>query len=119
MAGLIFVVVLTLIAAFLAAIAQYLFKQSLPKFNFNLNGVVTLIRNRMVILGLVVYVISLGIYLVALRFGDLSFVYPTFASVFLFVFILSKFKLHEEISVGRALGMAFVLIGIILVVVTY
>ena len=113
------IIVLTLIAAFLAAIAQYLFKQHLPQFKFNLKEIVDLLRSKMILIGLGTYAISLVIYLVALHFGQLSFVYPTFASVFLFVLLISHFKLHEHISMRRAAGVLLVLIGIILVVVTY
>ena len=113
------IVALTLLAALLAAVAQYLFKLHLPRFKFNLGGILALVRSRMVILGLAVYAISLLIYLGALKLGQLSFVYPTFASVFLFVLLISKFKLHEHISITRAAGVLVILAGILLVVFTY
>lgn len=113
------IVALTLFSALVAAVAQYLFKQHMPRFNANANELFLLAKNRMIMLGLLIYIFSLGVYLYALGSGQLSFVYPTFASVFVFVLLISKFKLHEQISMRRAIGVALVMIGIIMVVITY
>ena len=114
------VLVLTvLLAAFLAAMAQYIFKRGMPRFDMSMRGFMALIGSRQVLLGLMVYAAGLVIYLYALSTSELSFVYPTFASVFVFVLILSKFMLKEQVTLPRALGVAIVIIGIVLVALTY
>ena len=112
-------VIIVLVAALLAAIAQYIFKKGMHRFDANLKGLLSLIKNKYVILGLFVYAVSLVIYLYALSTSALSFVYPTFASVFIFVLLFSRFKLKEQISFHRALGVAIVIVGIAIVALTY
>jgi uncharacterized membrane protein len=109
----------TLCAAFIAALAQYLFKRSMPKISLNPRSLFLLIKDKGIVLGALLYLVSLVIYLYALRHGELSFVYPTFASAFVFVFLMSHFVLKEGISRRRALGMAAIIAGIIIVAVTY
>ncbi len=110
---------ITVFAALLAAIAQYIFKRALPKFRFNAKEVLGLFRNRLILLGLLVYFADLAIYLVALYYGQLSFVYPTFASSFVFVLLFSKYMLNEKVGLARTLGVVMVVIGIISIAFTY
>ncbi len=109
------VIVLTVVAAAIVAYAQYVFKRGVHKFTLNLSGMVSLLRNRMVIIGGVVYVIGLGFYLVALGSGELSFVYPAFSSTFIFVIIISHFALKERIGYARLSGILLIIAGIALV----
>ena len=100
-------------------VSYYEVKKSMPRFNMGISGLLELLRNRKIVLGLGVYAISLVVYLYALSTSALSFVYPTFASVFVFVLLFSKFGLGERISLHRALGVAIVIAGITIVALTY
>ncbi len=113
------VIAITLFSAFLASLAQIIFKKSLPQFKANIRDLIGLLKNKMILLGIVIYILSLPIYLFALRHGDLSFVYPTFASSFIFVLLLSRFFLHEEVSASRIFGIILVLAGIIIIAMTF
>ena len=113
------VIALTLISAMIAAFAQYVFKTSVPKFKFNARDVIGLARNRSVLFGLSAYVLSLAVYLVALHFGQLSYIYPVFASSFVFVFLISRYKLKEELTGMRMVGIALVVLGVVIVSLTY
>lgn len=119
MVGELEVVAITLLAAVIASFAQYLFKRAVPKFPANMKGVLSLFKNKLLMIGAAVYVVDLAIYLVALRYGELSFVYPIFASSFVFTLLLSKYGLKEPISAKRAIGVALVVVGIALVALTY
>jgi uncharacterized membrane protein len=110
---------ITLIAAIVAAGAQYLFKRSVPKFDLGKRGIKALLFNRGIWAGVVIYLISLVIYLKALGSGQLSFVYPTFASTFVFVTLISHFALKEEMSMKRIAGIAMIVMGIAIVALTY
>ncbi|MGC8587155.1 MAG: EamA family transporter [Candidatus Micrarchaeia archaeon] len=109
----------TLIAAALAAYAQYFFKKALPRFKFNLKEIVALAKDRTIILGVLIYVVGLGFYLVALRSGALSFVYPTFASSFVFIMLISKYMLGEKLNSRRIAGVLLIVVGIIAIAMTY
>lgn len=110
-----YVVVLTVAAAAIVACAQYMFKKSVHKFSPSLSGVLSLAGNRMVVAGVLVYVAGLAAYLEALGSGQLSFVYPAFSSTFIFVILISHFKLKERIGRARLAGIMLILLGIGLV----
>ncbi len=107
-------------AALLAATAQYFFKKYIRHFNVNMKGIYELAKNKHAILGLFLYLASFVIYIYALsKAPSISFVYPVFASSFVFVFIISRIKFGEEINLKRYVGIALVIIGIIIVAFTY
>lgn len=113
------IIVTTLAAALIAALAQYVFKKSVPKFDISLGGIRRLLSSPGIWAGGILYLASLGVYLKALGSGELSFVYPTFASTFIFIALISYFMLKEEMSPKRAAGIALVFIGIVLVALSY
>ena len=109
------VIAVTVVSAAIVATAQYLFKKGVPRFSASIGGLLLLTRNRMVIAGIAVYVAGLLVYLVALGSGQLSFVYPAFSSTFIFVILISHFKLNERITTARLAGVALIIVGILLV----
>ncbi|MGC8662210.1 MAG: hypothetical protein ACP5RT_00265 [Candidatus Micrarchaeia archaeon] len=113
------VIALTLLAAFLTSIAQIIFKKNLPHFKASLLDALGLLKIKKILLGIIIYIVSLPIYLFALKGGNLSFVYPTFASSFIFVFLLSKFLLGEKVKAIRVFGIALILIGIVIIALTF
>ncbi len=114
-----YLIATTLSAAAIAAFAQYLFKKSVPRFRLDKYGILGLLANKGVWAGSLAYLASLAIYLKALGSGELSFVYPTFASTFVFVALISRFALKEKLGAKRIAGIALVLIGIAVVAFTY
>jgi drug/metabolite transporter (DMT)-like permease len=110
-----YVIALTLIAAATVAYAQYVFKKAVPKFRFNFSGIISLAKNRMVVAGIVTYMVGLVFYLFALGSEQLSFVYPAFSSTFIFVIIISHFKLKERLGYARLAGIVLIIAGIALV----
>lgn len=109
-----YVVILTVIAAAIVAFAQYLFKKSVPKFKFNASGILSLITNRKVVVGVLIYMVGLVFYLTALGSGELSFVYPAFSSTFIFVILISHFALNEKTGYRRIFGVLLIILGITL-----
>lgn len=51
--------------------------------------------------------------------GDLSFVYPTFASSFIFVILFSKFGVGERIGITRVAGVLLIVVGIAIIAMTF
>ncbi|MDE1874381.1 MAG: hypothetical protein KGI04_04695 [Candidatus Micrarchaeota archaeon] len=120
MLGAVGVIGITLVAAVLAAAAQYLYKRGIGKFTFNLGEIIDEFKKREILFGGILYVLSLVIYLYALDNAPLiSFVYPVFASTFVFVLLISKLVFRERINLHRAAGMAFIVIGIAVISLTF
>lgn len=112
------VIFITLIAALLTSFAQLLFKMGVPKKMGSMVHVFRLVRNRKVLCGGALYLLSLIVYLYALGNADLSIIYPTFASTFIFVALLSAFVLKEKVGGLRVLGVSLVFLGIIMIAYT-
>lgn len=119
MLDLLYIIVLTLISALMIAYAQYNFKKEMPQFHMTKEGLFSILKKGEIRIGLVLYIIALGIYLVALSLGELSLVYPIFASVFLFVLLISHTLLKESISPARILGIILIVTGIALTALTF
>ncbi len=113
------IIALTVFSSFLASFAQYLFKKNLPRFEASIRGLFSIIKNKFVVIGLLIYIVSLPIYLFALKNGALSFVYPTFATSFIFVLLFSKFGIGEKISLSRVIGIILVIFGISIIALTF
>ncbi len=118
MLGYALVIAITTLSAFIVAVAQYIFKRSLGGFKFNTKGIFGVLSNKGVLLGIFIYFVSLGIYLTALSSGELSVVYPIFASSFIFVLIISAALLGEKINAFRITGVLLIVLGIALVAST-
>ncbi|MEM3841335.1 MAG: EamA family transporter [Candidatus Micrarchaeaceae archaeon] len=109
------VIFITLIAALIASAAQLAFKTSMDEPLKNVGSFARLVKKPKIIAGLLGYLLSLVIYLYALKSAPLSLVYPTFASTFIFVFALSAVFLGERPTLTRAAGITLVFFGIILI----
>ncbi len=109
------VIFLTLVAAVFTSYSQLLFKKGLAKRLKNLREIIGSLRSRYVITGLCGYAIGFVIYIEALSHSQLSIVYPTFASCFIFVTLISSYQLKERISLLRILGVLLVFFGIVIV----
>jgi uncharacterized membrane protein len=111
------VIFLTLLAALVSSFAQLMFKRSVKRID-TLAHLFGLLRNRGVLLGLLGYGVGFLLYLVALSGGELSLVYPIFASSFIFVTLLSATLLRERITLIRAVGVLLVFAGIAIVAIS-
>ncbi len=105
----------TAVAALLAAIAQFLYKKGLHKFEFNAKGIMSVLTKKTVIAGLAVYFISFIAYIFALKMADLSIIYPTFSLSFVFTLAISHYAFKEKITAPIAAGVILVMLGIFLV----
>ena len=77
------------------------------------------VSNRWMIVGVVLLLIFLAAYLTALSWADLSFVLPATAPAYLINAGLSKFYLHESVSLTRWAGTVLIVTGTWLVARTY
>lgn len=69
-----------------------------------------------VLLGLGLYAVSAGFWLVVLKQAQqLSYVYPMIASTYVFVLFLSWLLLHEQLPAVRIAGVVLICIGVVFV----
>jgi multidrug transporter EmrE-like cation transporter len=114
------IIAMTLAAAAISAVAQYVFKRNVGEFDFSPKHVLGILANGQMLLGLGMYAVSFVLYIYALHAApELSFVYSIFASTFVFVLLISKYALGERINAFRAAGMLLIVLGITLVALTY
>ncbi|MDE1810590.1 MAG: EamA family transporter [Candidatus Micrarchaeota archaeon] len=112
------VIFITLIAALLVSFSQILFKRGLSEKLHTRHDMLRLAKNKRVIGGIAIYLVSFVIYLYALSAADLSFVYPTFAASFIFIAVLSALFLKEKFGIMRILGVVLIFLGIAIVAAT-
>lgn len=114
------IIAITLAAAAASAAAQYLFKRNLGEFHFSARHVLGILADGRVVAGIGLYAVSFALYIYALHETPvLSFVYPVFASTFVFVLLISRYALKERTTWLRALGMLLIVLGITVVAMTY
>ena len=103
---------LVLSCAFLGSLGQLLFKVGSKSVSFN---ILSWITNWHVILGMALYGISAILFITALKFGNLSILYPVIATTYLWVIIFSLLFLGESFSPIKWAGIALIVSGVILI----
>jgi drug/metabolite transporter (DMT)-like permease len=105
-------ITLVIICTFLTALGEFLFKQSSESFQWDL---VSLLTNYYLIFGFLVYGLGAILLILALKFGDLSVIYPFIALNFIWVMMISFWLLGENITKLKILAIIFVFFGVILI----
>ncbi len=73
------------------------------------------VLNRHVIVGTILMTLYFGMYMLALKWADLSFVLPLTALSFLFGAVLARYYLHETITPTRWIGTLIIMAGVVVV----
>jgi len=103
----------------MAAFGQFLFKKFVKDFGRSMSKIFRVLTERHMLGGILLYALSLGLYLYALRGAGISFVYPIFASSFIFVATISRYVLGERMRIIRITGVLLIVSGIIMIAATY
>ena len=74
-----------------------------------------IIYNYWLFAGLIMYSLGAVLFILALKFGDLSLVYPIISLSFVWVALLSFFFLNESLSVSKLTGIPLILTGVCLI----
>jgi undecaprenyl phosphate-alpha-L-ara4N flippase subunit ArnE len=72
-------------------------------------------RNRSVAIGIACFVGQAVLWTMALRLLDISVAFPASSLCFVFVALLSKFWLQEQVGLERWIGLTFILGGVVLI----
>lgn len=106
-------VAVVLFCAFLGALGQLLFKLGSASISANLLSWIT---NWKVIGGMALYGLSAILFIVALKHGNLSVLYPVIATSYIWVVIFSVKFLGEPFSPMKWLGIILIMGGVSLIV---
>lgn len=105
-------ILLVAFTTLLTAAGQLFYKLAAKSLVFTPIGIVT---NYYLWIGGIIYLVGAGLFIIALRGGDLSVLYPVVALSFIWVIIISGLVLGEEISKIKILGIVFIIGGIWLI----
>jgi len=97
-------------AMFFSALASLFFKKG-AKF-LTLKKII----NKNLIKGVFLYILSTIFYVLSLKNGDLSIIYPLSSLNYIFIIFLSKRYLNEKINKYKFIGIFMIIIGSIFVV---
>jgi undecaprenyl phosphate-alpha-L-ara4N flippase subunit ArnE len=103
-------VFLMVVCTFLVSLAQILYKigaMRLPE----------IITNYPAILGILLYGIGALVFVIALKFGEVTVLYPIIATSFIWVSILSNAIFSEPLNIYKWIGIASIFIGISIIAV--
>jgi len=107
------VIGVVLFCALLGAAGQIFLKTGSDQLEFNFKA---LFSNWKLILGFSMYLLASLIYIVVLKHGNLSLIYPIIATSYIWVALFSVYFLHEHFPAYRWIGIALIVAGIIIVV---
>lgn len=96
----------------LTAFAQLMLKIGSADLAFNISALLT---NVPLVIGASVYVFSSFIFITALKYGELSVLYPIFALSYIWVNLLSANYLGEALNLFKWIGIGFILLGVWLI----
>ncbi len=97
-----------IICTLLTTVAQLSFKLGAVSLSFSILSFI----NPYLVLGFLAYGLAAVLFVIALRLGDLSLLYPVWSLSFVWITLVSVFFLGETVSVQNWLGIALIIAGI-------
>ena len=101
-----------LFSTLLTSTAQLFYKFGAEKLSFDILSIIT---NFELITGMVLYAIGGILLILSFRGGEVSVLYPIFATSYIWVSFLSIYFLKEVMNVFKWLGIFIIIIGIVLI----
>ena len=105
-------ILIMLVCTIFTASGQFFFKHSAQTFQWD---VFSLLTNYNLILGGCFYAVGAMLLIIALKYGDLSVVYPFVALTFVWVMLISSIFFGEIINNFKVGAVIFIIFGVILV----
>jgi len=106
----VFAIGLVLIGTLLGSVGTLLFKKGADRFNFK-----DLLQSTLFWVGLMFYGLSVLLYVVALRMGELSVVYPFVSTSYIWTMLFSVKILGEKMNKWKWISLVGIIIGVVLV----
>lgn len=118
-------IALILLSVMLAAVAQLTLKRGMDQvaagtgaFRFQADSVRDVVTTPAVWAGLILFGLSAVVWLAVLSRASLSFAYPFASLTYVLILLADRFVLDQEVSALRYAGVAFIVVGIVLVAQT-
>lgn len=105
-------IIIMILSSIFLTLGQYFFKLSSKTFELNIPNIIT---NYNLFFALCACGIGAILLIVALKFGDLSVIYPLVSITYIFVIIMSYFAFNEIINTYKIVAIAFIVTGVIFI----
>ena len=102
-------ILLIILCTFLTSSAQVFYKFAAAHLSFNL---IALLTNYQLIAGILLYAIGAVLMLLAFKGGEVTVLYPIFATSFIWVTLFSQYFFGEPINAFKIIGIITIIIGI-------
>jgi len=106
------VILLTLFATFIGAFGSLYLKKGSADLHKN---IFKQIKNYKLLFGIFLFLISSVFYVWALKFAELSLVYPITSFSYVWISLLSIKFLNEKMNNYKWLGIIFIIVGVFLI----
>ncbi len=102
-------IILMLLSTFMLAFAQILYKKGAASLQPDLTAIIT---NYNIIAGLGLYIIGAVVMTVAMKYNNLSTLYPILALCYIWVNIMASSMLGETMNINKWIGSALIILGV-------
>ena len=106
----IWAVIVTLVGSFIGAYGAILLKKASSEISFR-----KLKFNKDLIIGVAIYGLSTITFIIALKFGELSILYPLVATTYAWIALFSLYLLKEHMNLWKWVGILAILIGVTII----
>lgn len=106
---------LVILSTLLSSIASVFLKVGTRTLEFKISSI---LKNYRIGLGILFMIFSVVVYMMALKGGQLSILYPFASLSYVWVTINSKLFLKEKINMYKLSGIALIIVGITLIAVS-
>ena len=101
-----------LLAAFMGSFGSLQFKKGANKLELNLKS---LMKNYDLMLGVVIYGLSTVFYVIGIKGGELTVLFPLVSTGYIWVCFLSIKYLGERMNTMKWLGISCIVLGVVLI----
>lgn len=81
----------------------------------NLGSLSVILTNYYIWIGLFLYGVSALMLVIALKYGELSVLYPVIATSFIWVNLIARYFFHEDVGFLKWLGIVAIMLGLTLI----
>jgi len=102
-----YVIALVILCSAMGGLAQIMLKKGMDVFAY-----AQIFTNWQLAIGVSLYGLSFILYNYALRFGDVTVLYPLIAFSYVFMMIFASFMLSEPVTIRKFIGAFVILFGV-------
>ena len=105
-------IALVLFASILSAIGSLFLKKGSKKLSKN---ILKVLKNEMILIGMIIYAVSVPPYLIALKRAELSVLYPLVSTTYIWSSLLAVYFLKEKMNRFKWIGIFLIIIGVMFI----